>query len=669
MPSVFSFVRRQWIWLVLSLSLVALLATLLMLVRSYLDTRGLHQLERDAAAIVADIRQGLGRNGQDLQTIAADSSLVPRPLKQAADLLAQRRELLQIEWRDADLRREAVQVSRHHSSHLSVSSERHLALFEMERACADARRFSAPSYSSSYFMPGPAGEGKELLDLCLPYKGRDGRIAYLIATYQLHGLLTEFVDGQARRGSALALTETDGTRLTSLGQVDWRVRPIAASQMMDLPGVVFMLRLERSADHYGTLPWAVAAGTALLGLLTLALLSLLAVDIRRRQRAEARLAEALAFRQAMEDSLITGLRARDMAGRITYVNPAFCRIVGMEASQLLGTSNPAPYWPPERVTQYSRLTPPVPGAALERQGLETEFMRPDGTRVPVLIVEAPLRNAEGTQTGWMSAVLDQSEKRQVEEVTRATQERLQATARLAMVGEMASLISHELNQPLSAISSYANGSLNLLQQDGPLEPLRPDLVEAMARISQQSARAGKVIRSIADLVRRRERSRARTRVQSLFDGIDPLVSLQARKLGVVAETRVEPNCPDVFCDATMVEQVLLNLARNGLQAMAPGGSDAASGPRRLTLAAGLARPASERPGRWVEFTVTDQGQGLSEEVKRQLFTPFYTTKPEGMGLGLSLCRTVIEQHGGELGHRPNVPSGTVFHFTLPMAAD
>ena len=665
MSPVSDFVRRHWIWLVLSLSLAALLVTSLVLVGSYLDMRGVRQLERDAAAIVTDIRQGLGHNLQDLQAIAVESSRGPKPLRRVSDLLGQRRELLQVEWRDADLKREAAQASPHHGTASSGSAERQLAQFEMERACTDARRFSAPSYSSSYFVPGPAGEGKELLDVCVPFKGADGRQAYLIATYHLQGLLTEFVDIQARRGSALALTETDGTRLSSLGQVDWRVRPIAANQMIDLPGTVFMLRLERSQDHYGSLPWAVATGTALLGLLTLTLLALLAVDIRRRQRAEMRLAEALAFRQAMEDSLITGLRARDMAGRITYVNPAFCRIVGMEAAQLLGTSNPAPYWPPERVEQYKRLANRVPGAALERQGLETEFMRPDGSRVPVLIVEAPLRNADGTQTGWMSAVLDQSEKRQVEEITRATQERLQATARLAMVGEMASLISHELNQPLSAISSYANGSLNLLQQEGPLEPAREDLLQAITRIADQSARAGRVIRSIADLVRRRERTRARTRVQSLFDGIDPLVSLQARKLGIVVETRVATDCPDVLCDATMVEQVLLNLARNGLQAMPPGDPDADSGMRRLTMQAALSSTDSDRPGRWVEFSVADQGQGLSPEAQRQLFTPLYTTKPEGMGLGLSLCRTVIEQHGGNLGHRPNTPRGTVFRFTLP----
>jgi two-component system sensor histidine kinase DctS len=140
----------------------------------------------------------------------------------------------------------------------------------------------------------------------------------------------------------------------------------------------------------------------------------------------------------------------------------------------------------------------------------------------------------------------------------------------------------------------------------------------------------------------------------------PLVSLQARKLGV----RVTVNCPldlpAVMCDRTMVEQVLLNLARNGMQAMAD------DTPHKvLTLAV---RPvASNANSRWLEFLVADLGHGIPDGVAEKLFTPFFTTKQEGMGLGLSLCRTVVEQHGGFLSHQPNIPCGTVFSFTLPQS--
>ena len=138
-----------------------------------------------------------------------------------------------------------------------------------------------------------------------------------------------------------------------------------------------------------------------------------------------------------------------------------------------------------------------------------------------------------------------------------------------------------------------------------------------------------------------------------------MVNLQARKLQVKVHTRLEPKLPTVLCDRTMVEQVLLNLARNGMQAMDQEGSSE----RVLVLQA--RRVASNAEQNWVEFSVTDVGVGITDEVAQQLFTPFFTTKTEGMGLGLSLCRTVVEQHGGYLAFEALAPKGTIFRFTLP----
>ena len=144
----------------------------------------------------------------------------------------------------------------------------------------------------------------------------------------------------------------------------------------------------------------------------------------------------------------------------------------------------------------------------------------------------------------------------------------------------------------------------------------------------------------------------------------PLVSLQARKLGVRVDTRVQPGLPPVLCDRTMVEQVLLNLARNAMQAM-----DQVHVPDPSLVMevkkAGISGQSG--PGKaWLEFIVTDVGPGIPAEIQRQLFTPFFTTKSEGMGLGLSMCRTVVEQHGGFLGFEPNGAQGTIFRFTLPV---
>jgi two-component system sensor histidine kinase DctS len=344
-------------------------------------------------------------------------------------------------------------------------------------------------------------------------------------------------------------------------------------------------------------------------------------------------------------------------------------MVGLKAGELLNRSTPQPYWPPDQIEEYeqrqaSRL---AVGATPPREGYESIFMRRDGSRFPVLIIEAPLINAQGTQTGWMSAILDVSEQRRIEELSRASQERLQATARLATIGEMASLLSHELNQPLAAISSYAIGSLNLLQSAA-ADVRQPhhseDLQVAMRRIAEQAERAGKVIKSVHDFVRRREQVREPIAPRLLLDAVMPLVSLQARKLGVRVLIQVEESCGPVLCDRTMVEQVLLNLARNGMQAM-QGLDKSRRAEKVLTL---RVRPAaSNAHSRWVEFAVMDHGDGISEKVAQQLFTPFFTTKAEGMGLGLSLCRTVIEQHGGFLGFKAVLPRGTIFTFTLPVA--
>jgi two-component system sensor histidine kinase DctS len=290
-------------------------------------------------------------------------------------------------------------------------------------------------------------------------------------------------------------------------------------------------------------------------------------------------------------------------------------------------------------------------------------MRADGTRFEVLIIEAPLISLQGQQTGWMGAVIDISEQRRIEELSRASQERLQATARLATVGEMASLLSHELNQPLAAIASYANGSLNLLKDPNAAPQTLDDVHMALRRIAEQAGRAGKVINSVHDFVRRRDQAREAVAPEALLDAIAPLVNLQARKLQVKVHTRIEPKLPPVLCDRTMVEQVLLNLARNGMQAMDQPGSLE----RVLVLQVRRAAPnaTSNAEHGWVEFSVSDVGVGIADDVERQLFTPFFTTKAEGMGLGLSLCRTVVEQHGGHLSFEPLVPRGTVFRFTLP----
>jgi len=186
------------------------------------------------------------------------------------------------------------------------------------------------------------------------------------------------------------------------------------------------------------------------------------------------------------------------------------------------------------------------------------------------------------------------------------------------------------------------------------------LRQAMQRIAEQAERAGRVIKSVHDFVRRREQQREAIGVDQLLEAVLPLVRLQARKSGTLVDTDLPQPAPRVLCDRTMVEQVLLNLARNAMQSM----DDPQIHPRILDLH--VRRAASNAARGWLEFSVADMGSGIPEDVAERLFTPFYTTRAEGMGLGLSLCRTVVEQHGGFLGHAQRQPRGTVFTFTLPV---
>ena len=654
--------RRWGLWGLLVVLVLSMLSTLVWLAGRYEVSQVQSRLERDAADAVSDIRTALTRNVQSLQALQyADRSAVPWG-QDAHALLREHREWLRLELRDPDLR---VLKSVDTPFRAPVFSRFGRAANQPEvvQACGVARRQSGPGYGASTYVPQADGLGLEIMDLCLPVI-TDGQLTgYTIATYSLGEVLVNMVGPQLTRSQEVSFTESDGTRLAMHGTARRGSRVFIAKQLLDLPGHTMVLRMDSWRAAPDLFPNVLTALVTAMAIALVTVLVMLARDMRRRQKVESDLADALAFRKAMEDSLVTGLRARDTQGRITYVNPAFCEMVGFDAKDLLGHGIPAPYWPPERIDEYGqRQALRLAGNSPPREGVESVFMRKSGERFAVLIFEAPLINAQGTQTGWMSAVLDISEQRRVEEISRASQERLQATARLATVGEMASLLSHELNQPLAAISSYATGSMNLLQGGALHDPhLSETLSSAIQRIGQQAERAGKVIKSVHDFVRRRDQAREAVAPRALLDDVMPLVSLQARKLGVRVEVRCPQDLPKVLCDRTMVEQVLLNLSRNGMQAMAE------DSPHKKVLTLTVRPAASNAVSRWLEFTVADVGAGIPDAISEKLFTPFFTTKDEGMGLGLSLCRTVVEQHGGFLSHSANQPRGTVFSFTLPQS--
>ena len=701
--------RRRSLWSMLVLLVLAVLVTLVWLAGLHEASQVQARVERDAAEAVRDVRTALGRNVQDLQALQGTQGIgqsIGDWSLQTLALLHNRRELLRIEWRDASLATLSFADSPFRAPVFARIGRESLQQ-DVALTCAKARRFGGPAYSTSHFVPQENGIGEEVMDLCLPLTAGTRVLGYLLASYSLPAILSDIVGPQLERGQSVSFNETDGTRLALHGLAERGSRIFSAQQVVNLPGNTLLLRLDSWRAGPDLFPNVLTALITLLSIALLSVLALLSRDMRRRLAAERNLADALAFRKAMEDSLVTGLLARDVSGRIRYVNPAFCQMVGYPAEVLLAlgaaeappeaargnavdaktdpelgavpgrvasarvAAPPAvPFWPGDVAEAYhqKQLAQARDGGAPAREGIETVFLRRDGSRFPVLVFDAPLINAVGLQTGWMSAFVDISEQRRVEERSRASQERLQATARLATVGEMASLLSHELNQPLAAIASYATGSLNLLG-GGPTpatfaRPVAHSLADdhgaelqiALRRIAEQAERAGKVIKSVQNVIRRRNGERLLTPPEALLEAVMPLVSLQAHKLGVRVQTLLGDALPSLLCDRTMLEQVLLNLARNGMQAMDhPGVSD------RSLICAIRADP--QQGG--VTFSVADAGLGISADVAQQLFTPFFTTRAEGMGLGLSLCRTVVEQHGGNLEFENLAPQGTVFRFTLP----
>ena len=654
--------RRGVRWLLWG-ALVALLlvaqSLLVGLTLSYEESRAQDRADAVAGAAAGELRRLVQRSLQSAQSLTWNDPPLAQWRFDAQEMLRQRREFLHIEMRGSGLQVLQAVDGPFRSPVFGALARGELEL-EALAACATARRLASPQFSRSYFVPQVGGLGLEVVDLCLPLDRAGQPSGYMVVTLALANLLEDAGNAALAADHELSLVEADGTRLVRAGLLRG-AGVYQATRLVDLPGNSLQLRADAAQGRPGLIPNLAIALVVGLSLLLFGVVVLLARDVRRRAVAETALAEALAFRRAMEDSLVTGLRARDTRGRVTYVNPAFCSMVGYDAAELID-SDPPPYWPPEYIDEYRRRQAerlslsrdPV----TQRQGFETLFMRRNGERFPVMIYEAPLLDRVGHHAGWMSAVLDVSAERKMEERSRQQQERLQATARLATVGEMASLLSHELNQPLAAIASYASGSLNLLADP---EADTPGLLrQAMERIAEQAERAGRVIKSVHGFVRRREQAREAIGADVLIDAVLPLVRLQARKSGTRIEVECPKPAPHVWADRTMVEQVLLNLTRNGIQAMEGEATPLAE--RVLTVR------VKQIHARWVQMSIADRGPGIAPDVAARLFTPFFTTRAEGMGLGLSLCRTVIEQHGGALDFGPASPSGpgTEFRFTLPV---
>lgn len=356
--------------------------------------------------------------------------------------------------------------------------------------------------------------------------------------------------------------------------------------------------------------------------------------------------------QSILDSIPDAMVVINERGLIQSFSSAAERLFGLSAAEVLGKNvkilMPSPYREDHDsyIERYLRTG--------ERRiigiGRVVVGQRNDGSTFPMELAVGEMHVRE--QRFFTGFIRDLTERQQTEARLQELQSELVHMSRLTAMGEMASALAHELNQPLAAIANYMKGSRRLLEnrQDQSLSVLR----DAMEKAADQALRAGEIIRRLRDFVSRGESERRVEDVKKLIEEASALALVGAKDKGVRVRFAFAPRLNYVLADKVQVQQVLLNLIRNAIDAME-------TAPTRELVVA-----TSPAPDNMVEISVADTGGGIAPEIADQLFQPFVTTKSHGMGVGLSISRTIIESHGGSIAPRPNPGGGTIFTFTLPV---
>lgn len=363
------------------------------------------------------------------------------------------------------------------------------------------------------------------------------------------------------------------------------------------------------------------------------------------------LEEAHAFRKAMEDALLVGMRARDPEGRIIYVNRAFCEMVGYSAEELLGCKAPYPYWHPDDLDKYMRQREASLQAESLPHGFESRVRHHDGHDVITQVYTAPLIDRQGRQQGWMSSVVDITAQKIAENRQHEQERQLQRSARLASVGEMASTLAHELNQPLMALSNFAVAARAIAGQ-----AKRELLVTVLEDIVEQSQRASEIVKRVRVFINPQRGSYEDCDVHAVIAHSLTLLKPELQRNLTIVNTQLTENLPHIRGNRVLLEQVLINLLQNAMQAT----QDLPPARHVIDIETTLLERA-------ILIQIGDRGPGVPEASQEQVFNPFFSTKPDGLGLGLNICRTIVEAHGGHLKVANRKDGGAVFSFTLAFS--
>lgn len=341
------------------------------------------------------------------------------------------------------------------------------------------------------------------------------------------------------------------------------------------------------------------------------------------------------------EGLDAAVYVTDLDGHLLYANERFHKALATGSSLAKIASAPPP-------SPSIRLLPgKVNVGAFEGEFHDTEAGR------WYFIRSRTISWVDG-RTVRLQLAADISERKKARELDRQQQEKLQMTARLITVGEMASTLAHEINQPLAAIVNYNMGCVRRMRS-GNWD--KAELLAAMEKASAQAERAGRIIQRIRELVRKREPSFVRCNLNEIIERVTALIELDAEKNSIKLVPDLSAAVPPVKADAVMMEQVILNLVKNGIEAL----QETAVENRRLVIRSML------HESQMVEIAIVDNGPGIDSQLEENLFALFFTTKPQGMGLGLHICRSIIEMHSGRLWYSRNPSGGSIFHFSLPVA--
>ncbi len=769
--------KQAWLWLAPYVA-IGIFAVAMLIVTGLLQWRehdtlrsalegDMHWAERTIESRLhghVDFLSELGRE-QEFKQLTYESFQV-----RASRYVREAPEILAIVWVDTEGKIEWVAPN---ESNITFVGEQ-LAGNRLD-ALQEALRVRHESVSRDY----PDVFQKPLHDIILPVQRGSADLGAFIAIQSLETLLRASLPTLFTTRYSVSIVDSQNREVYGNSSIKPTDKRISGAINLDFPNNQLGLNL---VAYRGGGTWLQFVPATLIIVLTL-IASITLIQLRRhsqhRAETEEKLRAAYAFRQAMSQSMITGLRAIDLEGRITFVNAAFCRMTGFDESELVGIKPPYPYWPPEEFDRLDNNIRQALSGQAPASGFEMRIMRKSGERFDVRLYFSPLIDTtDGHQIGWMASMNDITEpkrvrveleraherfttvidgldspvhvadvqtgeilfanrafqnifgfdavgkssaqvtaacrpanewlhfdpatlgpeqlpcelfdgeiqhalsghwyhiherairwvdgrtvrvqiaaditdRKHIEEVNLQQQKRLEQTSRLITMGEMASSLAHELNQPLSAIANYCAGCVKRMQSGS---YRLDDLLGAMQKASDQAERAGKIIRRMRDMVKKGEPNRQPVSLADLVDETRAFADIEAQRTGTQIIVDLPDDLPRIVVDRIMIEQVLLNLVRNGIEAM----DDMPFDRRRLNIAA---QPADER---MLQISIADQGHGLAEGDIERIFAPFYTTKPEGMGIGLAICRSIVEFHQGRLWVEPRREGGTVFHFTVPL---